>query len=230
MCNCRKSKNQLSPAAVQSKAAVVNNLPRKRRTSAPREVIAEPLSSPEPVEIEGETLADKCLTLGYMLGFEQPVSENVLIAAVEEPAYARILLAAVNKPERLNDLLNNPPRVQGKEPVNTYTATKLLTKASSALMKWALNGFPTVSKAVLRAREDACLACPNLTAAAHALQQLSASSSSSATPGKRTGNKTCAACGCVVTNKIRLATESCPVADEAQPGMNRWGETLILTA
>lgn len=231
MCNCRKLPPQQSQQALQSKAAPANNPPRQRRTAAPpRDEIPAPAPLTEPVVIEGETLADKCRTFAYMLGLEEPVSERVLVAAIEGPVYARTLLNSINKPERLADLLNHPPRLQSKEPESTYTATKLLTKASSALMKWALSGFPTVSKAVLKTREDACLACPNLTAPSHALQQLSASSSAGTAPGKRTGNKTCAACGCVVANKIRLATEACPVEDAARPGMNRWGEAVKLSA
>lgn len=226
MCNCRKSPNNQSSQVTQ----VANNVPRRQQSRRIQNVTPPPAAPEGPVEIEGETLADKCRTFAYMLGLEQPVAENVLVAAIESPAYARALLATINKPERLNDLLLHPPQLQSNVTANTHTATRLLTKASSALMKWALKGFPTVSKSVLRTREDACLACPNLAAPTHALQQITASAIAGTELGRRTGNKTCTACGCVVTNKIRLATESCPVEDTAHAGMNRWGEAMNLSA
>lgn len=177
-------------------------------------------------EIEGESLAEKCQTFAYMLGLEEPVSETVLIAAIESPAYARNLMQAMNKPVRLNDLLTNPPHLEGAKPTNNFTHGRLIAKAGAALLKWAGAGFPTVSKSTLQRREDACLACPNLTAPASTLQQITASSVVRDEIGKRTGNKSCSACGCVITNKIRLATESCPVAADGDPGMNRWGEAI----
>lgn len=231
MCNCnKKSSPQQFQSSVQNNSVAGNN--RRRKQQAPRTSQsapppqAQPLAVPQALEIEGDTLADKCRTFGYMLGLDQPVSETVLIAAVEEPGYARSLMAATNKPERLNDLLHHPPRLQSKVATNHYTTRKLLTKASSALMKWALNGFPTVPKATLRTREDACLACPNLTAPTNTLQQITASAAPRTELGRRTGNKSCAVCGCVITNKIRLATETCPVEDPARPGVNLWGEAV----
>lgn len=227
MCNCKKTPPDRTLRTVQNTVPPQDNRSR-RKSAAPNRsrAMAAAIAAPVmPVEIEGETLADKCRTFAYMLGLEQPVSEAVLMAAVDEPGYARSLLQAVNKPERLNDLLNNSPFSQPSK-TNTYTATKLLTKASSALMKWALSGFPTVPKATLQKREEACLACPNLTAPAHRLQQLSASATPRTEIGMRTGNKTCSACGCVITNKIRLATETCPVEDTAHSGINRWGEPI----
>lgn len=227
MCNCKKTIPERVQRSAQNASAPPENRSR-RKSAAPNRsrVMAAAIAAPMmPVEIEGETMADKCRTFAYMLGLEQPVSETVFVAAVESPAYARSLLSAANKPERLSDLLNNPPYSQ-RSKENTYTATKLLTKASSALMKWALSGFPTVPKDTLKKREEACMACPNLTAPAHRLQQLSASATVRTEIGMRTGNKTCSACGCVITNKIRLATETCPVEDTAQAGINRWGEPV----
>lgn len=227
MCNCKKTLPDRTVRSAQSAVPPQDNRSRRKQSAARKWSVSTPaLAAPVvPIEIEGETMADKCRTFAYMLGLEQPVSETVLVAAVELPAYARSLLQAANKPEHLNDLLNNPPYSQPSK-ANTYTATKLLTKASSAIMKWALSGFPTVPRDILQKREEACLACPNLTAPAHRLQQLSASATVRTEIGMRTGNKTCSACGCVITNKIRLATETCPVEDTAQAGMNLWGEPI----
>jgi hypothetical protein len=228
MCNCKKSSSTSRAAAKQVAAApAVSSAPvRSRRSSsrrreAPVAPIAEPL-----IEIEGETFADKCQTFAYMLGLDEPVRREVLEAAIDYPAYARSLMAARDKPERLSDLLHNPPLQGSSEPLNNFTNSKLVAKASSALMKWALSGFPTVSKSTLEKRENACLACPNLIAPSSQLQRITASSVVSDQIGRRTGNKSCSACGCVITNKIRLSTESCPVASQENPALNRWGEEL----
>jgi len=230
MCNCNKSSGSSSrvntrQVAVQSTAASSPAFSPRRKASRKNEVAVE--VTPEPLlEIEGETFEDKCRTFAYMLGLEEPVRREVLEAAIDYPAYARSLMAAKDKPERFSDLLYNPPIIGSSKPLNNFTNAKLVAKASSALLKWAASGFPTVSISVLRKREDACLACPDLMAPTHRLQQISASGELSDQVGRRTGNKSCAACGCVITNKIRLATESCPVADPANSGFNRWGEPI----
>lgn len=228
MCNCNKSSAASriinKQQAAQSSAASSVASPRRkaaRRRETPVAPVAEPL-----VEIEGETFDDKCRTFAYMLGLDEPVSREVLEAAIDYPAYARSLMGAKDNPERFSQLLYNPPIVGASKPLNNFTNARLIAKASTALFKWAASGFPTVSKAVLRQREDACLACPNLTEPSSVLQRATASAVVSDKVGQRTGNKSCSACGCVITNKIRLATESCPIEDPEIAGMNRWGEPL----
>lgn len=227
MCNCKKS-SSTSGAGNRSVAVATTvasaNSPRRhapRRKETPAPVVPETL-----VEIEGETFADRCLTFAYMLGLDEPVSREVLEAAIDYPAYARSLMSARDKPERLNDLLFNPPVISATKPLNNFTNTKLIAKASSALMKWAVAGFPTVSKAKLKTREDACLACPNLTEPTSTLQRATASATVYDQIGRRAGNKSCSVCGCVIVNKIRLSTESCPVPSSMDATRNRWGEEL----
>lgn len=176
--------------------------------------------------IEGETIEDKCRTFAYMLGLEEPVSAEVLQAAIDNPGYARSLMSAIDNPARLADLLIHPPIIVSSQPANSFSNARLIAKASSALLKWAVAGFPTVPKSTLQKREDACLACPNLKAPETRLQSMSASASTSSKIGNRTGNKSCAVCGCVITNKIRLSTETCPVASSENPALNLWGEAM----
>ncbi|HTL82942.1 MAG TPA: hypothetical protein VL651_14610 [Bacteroidia bacterium] len=175
------------------------------------------------LELPGETIGDRCRTFAYMLGLDEPVPERVLTAAIENTGYMRRLLASTNNIPALYDLLNNPP-----SPVvrNSFSNSELIAKAGKALMKWAVSGFPTVSKEQLKKREDACLSCPNLSEATHSIQRFSASADVTEKVGWRTGNRACASCGCVVHNKIRLATESCPEHISGNENINRWGELM----
>ncbi|MGL4599271.1 MAG: hypothetical protein ACRCYO_17245, partial [Bacteroidia bacterium] len=72
-----------------------------------------------------------------------------------------------------------------------------------------------------------CLACPNLMEPTNTIQKISASSEVRDETGFRTGNKICASCGCVVKNKMRLTTDTCPIAAEGTPGINKWGEAFL---
>ncbi len=232
MCNCKKGKSSAPKAKAQIVSTQAAQLPIVRsgpRKMAQRNFAASTNSNVASTSalqnLAGETFADKCLTFGYVLGLDQAVPEKVLYAALEDSGYAKRLLSNRNKPA-LYDLLNNPPTFSGVSLNRSFLNGQLITKAGKALLNWGLAGFPTVSKATLKKREDACLQCPNLKASSNILQRISASSEVSDEIGNRTGNKSCALCGCVVKNKMRLSTETCPDAVPSTPGFNRWGEKL----
>jgi hypothetical protein len=176
--------------------------------------------------LSGETLQERCLALGDLLGLDGAVPEAVLLAAVDNPTYAKRLLESKGNPPQLFDLINNPPASLYTGVSGTHTNAQLIAKAGKALVRWGFSGFATVAPAQLQTREEVCLACPNLTAPVHALQRFTASAATSNKVGQRTGNKICSQCGCVIRNKIRLATETCPKEDPQNPGQNMWGEQL----
>jgi hypothetical protein len=221
-CNCKKS-----PSAPKSNAVtkITKNTVPQSVVSKKKSVSSKFTASPAimNMNVPGETMADKCRTFAYMLGRKDPVSEAVLVAAIENSSYGRRLLANRYNEQELQNLLNNPP---GYPPATRFGTGMLITKASKALMKWAVSGFSTVAPDTLEKRETACLECPNLTAATNSLQQYSAPSAVGTHPGTRTGNSVCALCGCVVRNKIRLATETCPDPCPDDSTVNRWGEPL----
>jgi len=221
-CNCKKSPST-PKANIVTKITknVTPYSPGVKKKNAPTKFTASPAIME--MDVPGETMADKCRTFAYMLGLDHPVPEAVLVAAVENSSYGRRILASRHNEQQLQDLLNNPP---GYPPTARFSTGILLSKASKALMKWAVNGFATASPDTLEKREAACLDCPNLTAATNSLQQYSAPSTVGTKAGTRTGNSVCALCGCVVRNKIRLATETCPAACADDPSVNRWGEPV----
>jgi hypothetical protein len=225
MCNCNKgsaSRNSSSapPSSGFHSAAKSKIKKTQYKTKPAIETAFE--DEPDLDEITGETFAEKCKTFGYVLGLDTPVPAKVLAAALENPDYAKRLLAQRGGPH-LYDLINNPPEKRFK-----ISTSSLITKAGKALLQWGISGFPTVSKEMLQRREDACLACPNLIESTLVLQKITASAKITNEYGQRTGNKSCALCGCVIRNKIRLETESCPMEDGKNPGMNLWGETYLV--
>ncbi|TND04544.1 MAG: hypothetical protein FD123_3813 [Bacteroidetes bacterium] len=207
MCNCNKSKKSITAPAV--------------RRSQPRPEYAN-AGPPELTIEEGETLDEKCRTMGEYLGLGGPVPVQIMIAAIENPSYAYRLLDSTNSPDEIRRLLDNPPPVRQR----SHTNMELVAKAGRALVRWGLSGFSSAGEDMLLRRETACLACPHLAAPKKVLQKLSASAKPVNETGKRTGNKICTICGCVVKNKMRLATDTCPDEVPETPGVNRWGEGL----
>ncbi|MDQ3109590.1 MAG: hypothetical protein M3R17_06810 [Bacteroidota bacterium] len=225
MCNCNKGSGAARSSTItqsSANAALFHSVGKSKIKKTKYKVSAPPPSVPGEnlfaEDLEGETFAAKCLTFGYVLGLEMAVPEKVLITALENPDYAKRLV--MNRGQiHLYDLLNNPPERQQK-----LSAGTLISKAGKALLQWGLSGFPTVSKEVIKKREDACLACPYLVEPTLVLQKITASSKITLETGHRTGNKSCAKCGCVIKNKIRLETETCPEEVTETKGFNRWGE------
>lgn len=229
MCNCNKgssSANKL-PGLNSSSALPFSSGKSKIKKTQYKTALPAPAVAEEEFlfdENSGQTFAEKCRTFAYILGLDNPVPENVLAAAIENPDYAKRLLMQRDSPH-LYDLLNNPPEKRAK-----ISPASLISKAGKAILQWGLSGFPTVSKEVLKKREGACLACPHLVESTLVLQKITASSKITNEVGHRTGNKSCELCGCVIRNKIRLETETCPMEDVDNPGMNLWGEVFLMKA
>jgi hypothetical protein len=178
---------------------------------------------------ETDSFDDLCLRLGDFLGIGKAVPLKVLLRAINDPAYANDLIVSRNMPGFLQPLFDDPQTafyathdVQGRE--QEKSNSELLSKAARAFIGWGKTGFSVVDQTTLERRENACLACPNLTAPEKALQKLAASRLDAGKIGRRTGNKVCTLCGCNVSKKIRLPGEACPDNHPAEAGKNRWGE------
>lgn len=161
---------------------------------------------------EDVTLGQACARLGEILGTSEPVSEQVLAAAMQDQAYARNLLVTRDAPELREHLLANPPAV--RDDASTVVLTGRVTKA---LVRWARTGFSTVEEQVYRERRAACAACPHqIEAKRHpTLHRMMADGESP---------KVCGRCGCSLTRKARMSSERCPDEDPRRPGFNRWGQ------
>lgn len=172
-------------------------------------------------------MEEKCLEFAQILGLNQSVSPEVLQAAIENDDYAHNLLVCRKDPTFLNYLLANPPKPSS--PASTQiekSNLELAEKASQALLRWAKTGFSVVDDETLERRENACLTCPNLSDPQKLVQKLIPSKQVTQKVGQRTGNKVCNLCGCNVSKKIRIPSESCPDKHPTAVGMTRWEEPI----
>ncbi|MGZ8157191.1 MAG: hypothetical protein ACXWT1_02240 [Methylobacter sp.] len=186
------------------------------------------------INSSNEDIDSQCKQLGQILGLDAPVSQAVFLAALEDEDYARNLLVASRSAEFLNVLLANPPDVaiKGKDTIagGDFSNGELIRKAAKALSNWAKTGFSIVTNDTLEIREDACLSCSNLINPSKILQKIIPKSKNRTSKvGERTGNRVCKLCGCNVSKKIRLPSESCPDQHPDNKEQNRWGEVYQST-
>ena len=173
------------------------------------------------------TIDEQCREFAEILGLSEPVSREVLLAALEDETYAHNLLVTRKEPVFLNHLLANPPRQQAPEPApadqQETSNLELMEQAGKAFLRWAKTGFSVVDDETLARREAACLACSNLQEPMKLLQKLVPSKAVSEQLGQRTGDKVCTLCGCNAGKKMRLPTEVCPDRHPTLEGLTRWG-------
>ena len=98
----------------------------------------------------------------------------------------------------------------------------LARTATRALARWAKSGFVRADPQAYERRLAACLRCDQLAEPPRSVLAKIAAPGA----GDRADGKVCGACGCFVTRKAGLASESCPLPDLADPARSRWGEPL----
>ncbi len=97
---------------------------------------------------------------------------------------------------------------------------KLMAHGARALWNWGKTGFAVVDEGTFQKRVAICLSCPNaMRAPSRLAYRLAQSGEADA--------QICVFCGCVISHKARLASETCPDQDPHAPGANRWGERPI---
>lgn len=194
-----------------------------------------------------ESVEEGCQKLAEFLKLKKPVSRDVFISMVEDSTYAANIIMTRNSHSFLQHMLANPTRqwseqdevlkpshsVQVSSEKNVITAkeelsktqviersnAQLLKKAARSLLVWSGAGAKMVSDEVYETRLSACNQCPHYIEPPEKLVYKASSLLS-----KKSSNKVCNLCGCVGTNKAKLATESCPDVDPDRPGYTRWGE------
>jgi hypothetical protein len=161
-----------------------------------------------------EELLEERLEFGLSLGLQDPVSLKVLQASLQDETYAHNLRVSSRTPALLKMLLANPPKPLQAPP--SFSTAELAARAAEALARWAKTGFSVVDQATLERRRHACNSCPNLRSAPdQAAYKLA--------PG---ANQICVLCGCKVSLKMRMPSESCPDRHPEREGVTRWGEPL----
>lgn len=168
-----------------------------------------------------QPLQEQRAEFAELLGLEEPVEEKVLLAALENQTYAHNLLTTRDTPEFLDRLLKKPPIVHKPAKSNT----DLIKSATTALINWKKAGFSVVDQGTLERRENACLSCEHLKKPDKMLQKL-VTSSAKEEIGKRAADCVCNLCGCSISKKIKLPSESCPAVSKNNPKLNRWEEPI----
>ena len=173
-----------------------------------------------PLGADEDSLEEKCLQLGLTLGLDEPVSVQVLEAALRDEVYSHNLLASRRNSVMLKFLLANPPKPSATDGGPAQLSNvELVRRAASALLRRGKVGFTVVDQSTLQRRRAACLSCPHLVEPPDKLlYQLT---------GTDESRKICELCGCNVRKKIRLTSESCPGPHPEQEGLNRWGEPWL---
>jgi hypothetical protein len=195
---------------------------------------SQPVPSPIPEGDARITMGDYLVTdvpeaqrrLSALLGRDEPVSVEVLHAAIEDPIYAMHLMASRSSPELMSILLARAPRQRPVDPLSQAipepadpSKTALLGRFARAMAEWSKTGFQLADPDTHAARLDACRACPHLRAPGGSLLMRMAASVG-------LDGHSCGLCGCSVTAKSRIARESCPGEDPARKGYNRWGQQM----
>jgi len=94
---------------------------------------------------------------------------------------------------------------------------EILGQISEAIWSWAKTGFSIVDQSTYEKRYSTCMQCPHLVDAPRKLLYKVITANNS-------NEKACALCGCIVSKKTRIASESCPERHPENPELNRWGE------
>jgi tetratricopeptide (TPR) repeat protein len=106
-----------------------------------------------------------------------------------------------------------------KTKVEVKSDVEILGQISGAIWNWAKSGFAVVDPETFQFRYNHCLQCPNVADAPQKLLYRVIAVNNSE-------EKMCTVCGCIVSKKARIASETCPDPHPTIHGMNRWEEPL----
>ena len=169
--------------------------------------------------IEAQTIEEQRAILGRILGLQEAVSEDVLTAAVADSTYAHNLLVARGRSKYLDYLLSHPPKMDSSD---DFSSGELMRRAGASLFRWARTGFSKVAEDRYRKRLEACHVCPNLRKPSENKKELYRLTGADVEKAL-----VCGKCGCVVEEKARRVSDTCPDAHPQIKGLNRWEEPLV---
>ena len=162
--------------------------------------------------------------LSILLNLRDPITRDVVFAAIDDPLYLHHLLVCRDEPKFLEVLIRSASETDFE--ANTkqeHNFQSLSTHAVKSFWNWAKIGFSFVDDSKLQSRLNACKSCPNFVVApSNMLYKVVAGSN------VKERNMICQLCGCVVSKKALLPSESCPSRDPAKPQFTRWGESINL--
>ena len=173
----------------------------------------------EEQSLQVRTIEEQCAVLGKILGLQQAVSADVLSAAIADPTYAHNLLVARGRTTYLDHLLSHPPSLSSAP---DFSRAELMRRAGVSLFRWARTGFTKVTEERYHKRLAACQACPfrkRPSESRKAFYRLAGVDVDKIS--------ICGKCGCVVEEKARRTSDTCPDAHPQINGLNRWEEPMV---
>ncbi|MDB9527336.1 hypothetical protein PN498_15150 [Oscillatoria sp. CS-180] len=178
---------------------------------------------------EAETIGEARDKLGEILKLKGPATRAVTLRVLADSAFAERLISVRNFPDWRDRLLDDPVNLafeptdqslgEGEGDTHSVTSTvSVIKKSSAALLQWGAAGFQKTKPEIAERRKAACLSCDQLTEPPNSFPYQIARAFADS------DRRICAACGCVVSKKILMATERCPLVDPENPNRSRWGD------
>lgn len=161
--------------------------------------------------------------LGEMLGLGNPVSSAVLARARVDDRFASHLLISRFDRDLLDLFLSDRKNKQYElyEVPEERSNLQLVKKATKAFIEWGKAGFDVVTKEEYYRRLSVCNSCEFIKDPPSQLAYKVKLKSES-------DQRICGACGCSVSRKAWLSTETCSVKDPSNEGFNLWNEPVVV--
>ena len=162
--------------------------------------------------------------LGNLLGLNKPVSSAVLSRARMDDNFAIHLFKSADDLDLLQLFLDDTENDKYEliDIPKNQTNSELVMKASNALWNWKNSGFEKVSSEVYSARISNCNSCDYVKDAPDKLVY-------KVKLKKESDSRICGACGCGISRKAWLPTETCPIENPLNFGFNLWNEKVKTT-
>ncbi len=178
---------------------------------------------------DAETFGDARQMLAGLIGLTEPAPPGMTARVLVDTKFAALVAGMGHLPGWRDRLVNDPfngkfapPDIadDAADAASLPKTRELVSTFAKGVATWAGSGFTATPPEKLAVRKAACEACDQLTEAPN--EGLHRIARAVAGPDKRM----CRACGCLMSKKIALDTEHCPLPNKDTPTLSRWGEPL----
>ncbi len=178
---------------------------------------------------DAESFGDARQMLAALIGLTEPAPPGMTARVLVDTKFAALVAGMGHLPGWRDRLVNDPfngkfapPDIadDAADAASLPKTRELVSNFAKGVATWAGSGFTATPPEKLAVRKAACEACDQLTEAPN--EGLHRIARAVAGPDKRM----CRACGCLMSKKIALDTEHCPLPNKDTPTLSRWGEPL----
>lgn len=158
--------------------------------------------------------------LHRILDYPDPIPAEVIRRAAEDREYLHQLILHRKSSEdirRIFEQASSGP--ESRSGASRSSPLMLLPRFLKSVVRWLLSGGRRTDRETQERRLDACSRCPRLTSPTSGRMRRAIRVLSS-------DQKVCELCGCSVSCKAKMATESCPDVHPLDPTRTRWGDPI----